>query len=68
MAKHISQYFLLGILFIALVLTSGSTPGLFFCSSPSFCDSPPNCDARCRTAGYQSGVCTDIPGNSCCCV
>ncbi|KEH22844.1 transmembrane protein, putative [Medicago truncatula] len=39
MAKHISQYFLVGLLFIALALTLGPTPGLSSCF-PSDCTEP----------------------------
>ncbi|KEH33804.1 LCR-like protein [Medicago truncatula] len=65
MAKHISQYCLLGILCIALVLTSGAS-----CDDPVICESYAGCDLWCRaTFGYNRGVCTDIPGTlSCCCM
>ncbi|AES70217.1 hypothetical protein MtrunA17_Chr3g0098091 [Medicago truncatula] len=69
MAKHISHYCLLAILCIALVLTSGPTPGLSNCEFPSLCDSYDNCDFKCRDIGFHRGVCTDIEGTeSCCCM
>ncbi|AES70223.1 hypothetical protein MtrunA17_Chr3g0098101 [Medicago truncatula] len=69
MAKHISQYCLLAILCIALVLTLGPTPSLSNCIYPMLCDSFVICDARCRGFGFLRGVCSDFPGTmSCCCV
>ncbi|KEH33806.1 hypothetical protein MtrunA17_Chr3g0097991 [Medicago truncatula] len=68
MAKHISQYCLLGILCIVLILASGPTPG-DSCNQPTLCDSYADCDVECRHIGFHRGVCTDIQGTiSCCCM
>ncbi|AES70209.1 hypothetical protein MtrunA17_Chr3g0098011 [Medicago truncatula] len=72
MAGHISQYFLLGILCIALVLASGSKiPSLSECVVPTPCVNPNSCNAECSTSGYQRGVCLYFPPQHswlCCCV
>ncbi|KEH33805.1 LCR [Medicago truncatula] len=67
MSKPISQYCLLGILYIALVLASGPTPGLSDCYYPTICDSQAICDTRCRGMQYQRGLCIEFPPLTCCC-
>ncbi|RHN67014.1 hypothetical protein MtrunA17_Chr3g0098071 [Medicago truncatula] len=65
MAKHISQYCLLGIFCIALVLASGPTPGSSLCNNKHFlCDNPDNCLATCHVLLFRIGECFD---NLCCC-
>ncbi|KEH22849.1 hypothetical protein MtrunA17_Chr7g0238001 [Medicago truncatula] len=61
MAKHIFQYFLLGVLCIVFLLSSGSTQDVNYCSKP--CPNTWECDAKCRSQG-QGGSCM---GNFCCC-
>ncbi|AES70211.1 hypothetical protein MtrunA17_Chr3g0098021 [Medicago truncatula] len=64
MAKHISQYFLLGILCIVLVLALGPTPVLSQCIWPGMCLGPAICDARCKFLLRPGGRCL---GFVCCC-
>ncbi|KEH22847.1 LCR [Medicago truncatula] len=74
MAKYISQYFLLGLLCIALVLASGPTPSLSNdphidqtdrpCIAAYHCSENGNCDKLCREIGYKGGDCN--PGYCCC--
>ncbi|AES70213.2 transmembrane protein, putative [Medicago truncatula] len=61
MAKHISQYCLLGIFCIALVLASGPTPGSSLCNNKHFlCDNPDNCLATCHFYFCKRGCNKDL--------
>ncbi|AES70215.1 hypothetical protein MtrunA17_Chr3g0098081 [Medicago truncatula] len=66
MAKYIFQYFLFGVLCIALVLASGPTPVLSFCfnNNPWYCDNPDFCKSMCHGLLFTKGVCD---GHICCC-
>ncbi|RHN67013.1 hypothetical protein MtrunA17_Chr3g0098051 [Medicago truncatula] len=68
MAKHISQYCLLGILCIVLVLAlAGPTPRSSLClnNNPSLCDNPSNCFATCHVLLFRKGECVN---HICCCL